>query len=288
MKMPSKKRIVAATGIAVTALIYYSSNWLDWVLIKESLLIGALIVAIFLAILVAVLVTAVVIKVRRDAAIKAARGGAPPPPPSASSSSWLGQARKTPAFVGVLSLLIVLAVVSIQYGGLGWLWISPKLTGSVIVVMIAIAALPAFKPNPGGTAKKAIYLSIGLILFWNLPVLGGGLGLEQVFNPKAEQVGIHAETLRDITVSVTSDPDHPLVVNPDEWSKWVWLGSNYNWGVGSEDDRPFWIMTSSGKPQLHDSKNGKVATFNAGQANRFASGDTKPLKLFFRRKGLAK
>ena len=201
---------------------------------------------------------------------------------------WKKWVHENPLVVGLASLALVIAVVSIMYGGLGWLWIKPKLTGSVIVVMIAMAALPAFKPNPGGTAKKAIYLSIGLILFWNLPVLGGGLGLEQVFNPKAEQVGIHAETLRDITVSVTSDPDHPLVVNPDEWSKWVWLGSNYNWGVGSEDDRPFWIMTSSGKPQLHDSKNGKVATFNAGQANRFASGDTKPLKLFFRRKGLAK
>jgi len=197
---------------------------------------------------------------------------------------WKKWVHENPLVVGLASLALVIAVVSIMYGGLGWLWIKPKLTGSVIVVMIAMAALPAFKPNPGGTAKKAIYLSIGLILFWNLPVLGGGLGLEQVFSPKAEQVGIHAETLRDITVSMTSDPDHPLVVTPDQWSKRIWFNSNYEWTINAEGNRPFWLVCSGDPEQLHDPAKGKFAHVDSGRSCRIKSADGKPLKIYFRRK----
>lgn len=217
------------------------------------------------------------------------RGGAPTPPATGAGLSawWTDKVHKNSLIVGLGSLVLPVSVVSIMYGGLGWLWVNPKLTWSIALIMIAIAILPAFKPNPGGTARKAIYLSVALLLFWNFPVIGEGLGLGQIFSPGAERVGVYTETANDITVSVTSDPDRPLAVSPTEWSKRIWFNSSYEWTINAEGNRPFWLVCSGDPEQLHDPAKGKFAHVDSGRSCRIKSADGKPLNIYFRRKGLA-
>ena len=202
---------------------------------------------------------------------------APTPVTPTNATNW-SKVYKNPIVVWLVALGFVLVAISFRYGGSSWIWIG--ISWPWILVLAATLAFPAFKKNYSGTFRMAIGVAIFLVAFWNV----GSIAIGQIFAPKAEQVGIHAETLRDITVSMTSDPDHPLVVTPDQWSKRIWFNSNYEWTINAEGNRPFWLVCSGDPEQLHDPAKGKFAHVDSGRSCRIKSADGKPLKIYFRRK----